>query len=124
MTSGYVDNVVARTPAGTPEPLVAALRDPDVLIAPPALEALTQTATSIPGGEQTVENLLQIARTAMAGAIRGGFLFIVVAAALAVAAALMMPNLLLEEMPTMRPVPEPGAAEGTAAALSASAASR
>ena len=121
VTSGYVENLAANTPEGAPDQLVAALRDPDVLVAPPALQALTQAAASIPGGEAMVENLLQAARTAMSGAIRQGFLFVVVAAALAALATLFMPNLLLDEMPAMGPVPEAGAAEGSAAAATMTA---
>jgi len=121
VTSGYVDNLAANTPQGAPEQLVGALRDPDVLVAPPALEALTQAAANIPGGAAAVETLLEVARTAMAGAIRGGFLFVAVSAALATLVTLLMPNLLLDEVPSMGPAPEAGVVEGSAAAATMTA---
>jgi EmrB/QacA subfamily drug resistance transporter len=115
VTSGYVSNLQGKIPAGAPEPLASTLRDPDALVGGQALRALSEAAAA-PGGSGAAQALLAAAREALAGAIRGGFLFAVGAAALAVVAALLMRDLRLDAQPAAEPVPEAAATEGSAAA--------
>jgi EmrB/QacA subfamily drug resistance transporter len=121
VTGGYVNNLAANTPQGAPANLVGALSNPDVLINPQALQELSSAAATIPNGAQLVEDLLGAARTSLAGAVQGGFFFVLVASAVAIGGALMMQNLRLEEKPQVDPVPEATTAGGSASAATISA---
>ncbi len=116
VTGGYGDALVASIPSGLPEGLVAALRDPRVLVSEEALQGLTAATAALPGGAGAVQGLLGAARAALSGAIQDGFRFVLVAGALAVVGTLLMPDLRLEEKPAAEPAPEATPAGGSAAA--------
>ena len=123
VTSGYAEGLRANAPEGAPDRLLAALGEPNALVSPEALDALERVASSLPGGERLVSGLLGAARESLAGAIQTGFLFVLVAAAVSVAGALLMENLRLKDEPASGPVPGQGADELAAGASAAASTS-
>ena len=82
-----------------------------------AREALLRAASAFPGGEQILNGVLSTARGALSGAIHAGFVLILFTTAAAIAAALLMKNLKLED-PAAATAPD-GAAPADDPALTA-----
>lgn len=89
----YVANLAAAAPRGTPEPALSALNSPNGLIDPNALEGLAHLLGGVPDAAGLIEQLLSAARTALAGAIQGGFGVVLVASVVAFGCALLLPDL-------------------------------
>ena len=104
VTKGYAEDLVANAPARAPGRLVSALENPQALVSDAAREALVRAASAFPGGAQLVEQVIQTARQALSDSIHDGFVFILFAVGLSVAAALVMKNIRLEENPSAVPV--------------------
>jgi MFS family permease len=121
VTGGYVNQLTANAPAGTPPNLVESLRNPDVLVSEQALRELSRAASALPNGAQLVDSLLGVARSALAGSIREGFWFVLAGTVLAFFATLLMPDLRLEQRPATAMPPEGATAGGSATAATASA---
>ncbi len=109
VTRGYVDNLAANAPSGAPDRLVGALENPQALVSEEARGALERAASSFPGGDQVVGQLVATARGALSDSIHDGFLFVLVSVLGAAFVALAMKNVRLAEQPsaelTEQPVP-------------------
>ena len=97
VTSGYARDLRADAPPQAPDRLVSALENPQALVSDEAREALLRTVSAFPGGEQMLNGVLSAARGALSGAIHAGFVLILCTTAAAIAAALLMKNLKLED---------------------------
>ncbi|MDQ3378004.1 MAG: MFS transporter [Actinomycetota bacterium] len=97
ITSGYAKDLKANAPEQAPDRLVSALENPQALVSEEARDALTREVSAFPGGSQLLEGVIDTARTALSDAVHGGFVLILVTTALAIAAALLMKNIKLEE---------------------------
>ncbi|MEJ7842434.1 MAG: MDR family MFS transporter [Rubrobacter sp.] len=97
VTSGYARDLRADAPPQAPDRLVSSLENPQALVSDEAREALLRAASASPGGEQVLNGVLSTARGALSGAIHAGFILILCTTAAAVAAALLMKNLKLED---------------------------
>jgi EmrB/QacA subfamily drug resistance transporter len=96
VTSGYADYLKDNAPPQAPGRLINALEDPNALVSEEARDALDRVASAFPGGEQLVNQILQVAREGLSNSIHDGFVFTLVAIAFAFAAALLMKNIRLE----------------------------
>ena len=96
VTKGYAEGLVANAPPRAPERLVSALENPQALVSEGAREALTRVASTLPGGEQLVGQVIQAARESLSNSIHHGFVFVLFASAFAIIAALLMKNVRLE----------------------------
>src|SRR5829696_7097760 len=116
VTKGYADNLAANAPSGAPDRLVGALENPQALVSDESRQALERAASTFPGGDQVVGQLVATARVALSDSIHDGFLFVLVSVLGAVFVALAMKNVRLAEqrsaVPAEQPVPagEVGAA--------------
>jgi EmrB/QacA subfamily drug resistance transporter len=118
VTSGYVEGLREGAPAQAPESLVSALENPQALVSDQAREALSQAASTFPGGEQVVDQVVEVAREALSGSIHDGFVFTLGAVGLAIGAALLMENIRLEEKLTISSPEQNDPADGAALAVS------
>lgn len=117
VTSGYARDLRADAPPQAPDRLVSSLENPQALVSDEAREALLRAASAFPGGEQILNGVLSTARGALSGAIHAGFVLILFTTAAAIAAALLMKNLKLED-PAAATAPD-GAAPADDPALTA-----
>jgi EmrB/QacA subfamily drug resistance transporter len=117
VTNGYVRNLTANAPATTPPDLLAQVQNPDVLVNADALQQLSASAVQIANGQQLADQLLAAARLALAEAIRGGFVFVLIVAAIGVVGAVLLPNLWLEQRSAPANEPAKTRSEGGAAAV-------
>lgn len=97
VTSGYARDLRADAPERAPDRLVSALENPQALVSDEARDALSRAVSQFPGGEQVLDGVLSAARGALSGAIHAGFVLILFTTAAAIAAALLMKNLKLED---------------------------
>jgi MFS family permease len=115
VTSGYVRGLNAGSLAGVPPELLQTVERPDALVSPEALEGLSAAAANLPNGQALVEQLLQVARASLADSLYVGFMVVFVAAALAVGAALLMPDVRIDKQQVVPAPPEAASADGSAA---------
>jgi EmrB/QacA subfamily drug resistance transporter len=108
VTSGYADHLKNNAPAQAPGRLVTALKDPNALVSDRARNALDRVASAFPGGDQLVNQILQVARKGLSDSIHDGFVFTLVAVVFAIVAALLMKNIKLGE-PVAAPASAPAA---------------
>ena len=97
VTSGYVDYLNDNAPPQAPAQLINALEDPNALVSDEARDALDRVASAFPGGEQLVDEILQVSREGLSSSLHDGFVFTFVAVAFAIVAAIFMKNIRLEE---------------------------
>jgi MFS family permease len=97
VTSGYARDLRADAPPQAPDRHVSALENPQALVSDEARESLFRTVSAFTGGEQVLNGVLSAARGALSGAIHAGFVLILCTTAAAIAAALLMKNLKLED---------------------------
>lgn len=97
VTSGYARDLRADAPEQAPDRLVSALENPQALVSDEARDTLSRAVSRFPGGEQVLDGVLSAARGALSGAIHAGFVLILFTTAAAIAAALLMKNLKLED---------------------------
>lgn len=91
VSSLFVANMAAATPAGTNPQLAAALHDPQALVSPDAQAALSTMAQQIGAdGPAQLQSLLELSRSALAAGIRAGFWLSFGAALLVLLLVLMM----------------------------------
>jgi hypothetical protein len=95
VTSGYADYLNDNAPPQAPGRLIKALNDPNALVSEPARNALDRVASAFPGGEQLVEQILQVARDGLSSSLHDGFVFTLIAVSGAIVAALFMKNIRL-----------------------------
>ncbi|MDF2703977.1 MAG: drug resistance transporter, drugH+ antiporter-2 (14 Spanner) family, partial [Rubrobacteraceae bacterium] len=109
VTSGYADYLVNNAPPQAPGRLIDALKDPNALVSDQARNSLDRVASAFPGGEQLVEQILQVSREGLSDSLHDGFVFTLVAVSAAIVAALLMKNIRLgEEGNEAAPVAAPG----------------
>src|ERR671921_292187 len=109
VTSGYADYLKDNAPPQAPGRLINALEDPNALVSEKARDALDRVASAFPGGEQVVNQILDAARTGLSNSIHDGFVFILVAVAFAIVAAVVMKNVRLGDQGNeAAPVAAPG----------------
>jgi hypothetical protein len=97
VTSGYADYLKNNAPPQAPGQLINALKDPNALVSDQARNALDRVASAFPGGEQLVNQIIQVAREGLSDSIHHGFVFTLVAVSFAIVAALLMKNIHLGE---------------------------
>ena len=97
ITSGYARDLDANAPEQAPDRLVSSLENPQALVSDEARDALSGAVSQLPGGPALLADVIDTARTALSDAIHSGFVLILVTTALAIAAALLMKNIRLEE---------------------------
>ena len=119
VTSGYADYLKDNAPPQAPGRLIGALQDPNALVSDEARDALDRVASAFPGGEQLVNQILQVAREGLSNSIHDGFVFTLVAVSFAIVAAVLMKNIRLEAPATKSP--EEGAPDSALAATLAGA---
>jgi MFS family permease len=112
VTSGYANDLAADASPQAPEQLVSALENPQALVSDEAREALSSAASASPGGQQVVDQVIQVAREALSGSIHDGFVLTLFAVGLAIVAALLMKNIRLDGSPTGRTLAPVGRANG------------
>ncbi|HSK86160.1 MAG TPA: MFS transporter [Rubrobacter sp.] len=100
VTSGYADYLKDNTPPQAPGRLMGALQEPNALVSDEARDALDRVASAFPGGEQLVNQILQVAREGLSNSIHDGFVFTLVAVSFAIVAAVLMKNIRLEALAT------------------------
>jgi EmrB/QacA subfamily drug resistance transporter len=103
VTSGYARDLRADAPPQAPDGLVSALDNPQALVSDQARTALSRSVSEVPGGEQLLNGVLSAARGALSGAIHDGFVLILCTTAAAIAAALLMKNIKLEDPAAVAP---------------------
>lgn len=96
VTSSYAAALASAAPPAMPDAAIAALRSPNALTNEAARHELDQIMAGVPDGARLTETLLELARTALAGAIQHAMLVALAASALAVLSALLLPRLRLE----------------------------
>jgi EmrB/QacA subfamily drug resistance transporter len=111
ITSGYARHLQNNAPPQAPSRLIDALKDPNALVSDEARDALDRLASAFPGGEQLVEQILQVARVGLSNSIHEGFVFTLVAVSFAIVAAILTKNIHLGDQ---------GAAQGAPRAPEAS----
>ena len=97
VTKGYAENLTDNAPAQAPKRLVSALDNPNALVSDEARNALERAVSAVPGGPQILDQVIKAARQGLSGSIHDGFVFVLVAVVAAIAAALLMKNIRLEE---------------------------
>lgn len=97
VTSGYAAYLKDNAPPQAPGRLIDALKDPNALVSDRARDALDRVASAFPGGEQLVNQILEVAREGLSKSIHDGFVFTLVAVMCALVAALLMKNIHLGE---------------------------
>lgn len=97
VAAGYSGALNANIPPGTTPELAHAVKNPDALVSPGALQALAKAASTLPNGEQLVRALLETARHALAVGIHQGFLMVTVTSALAILASFMISHVDLKQ---------------------------
>jgi hypothetical protein len=118
VTKGYAENLADNAPAQAPGRLVSALENPQALVSEDARQALVRAAYAYPGGEQLVNRVIETARETLSSSIHDGFVFTLVSVGCAIAAALLMKNIRLEEKPLAeRPASDTGLVRELAHAL-------
>jgi MFS family permease len=120
VTSGYADYLVNNAPPQAPGRLIDALKDPNALVSDQARNALDRVASAFPGGEQLVEQILQVSREGLSDSLHDGFVFTLVAVSVAIAAALLMKNIRLGEQGQVAPpvaAPGPSRQDGLVAGI-------
>ena len=95
VTSGYADYLNDHAPPQAPGRLINALEDPNALVSEPARNALDRVASAFPGGEQLVDQILQVSRQGLSGSLHDGFVFTLVAVSGSIVAAVLMKNIRL-----------------------------
>jgi MFS family permease len=109
VTAGYADYLVNNTPPQAPGRLIDALKDPNALVSEQARNALDRVASAFPGGEQLVDQILQVSREGLSNSLHDGFVFTLVAVSVAIAAAFLMKNIRLGDQGQVAlPVAAPG----------------
>ncbi len=97
VTSGYAAYLNDNAPPQAPEQVIKALNDPNALVSEEARDALDRIGSAFPGGEQLVDQALQVSREGLSSSLHDGFVFTLVAVALAIVAAILMKNIRLGE---------------------------
>jgi MFS family permease len=97
VTSGYADYLNDNAPPQAPARLINALEDPNALVSEQARNALDRVASAFPGGEQLVDQILQVSREGLSNSLHDGFVFTLIAVSAAIVAALLMKNIRLDE---------------------------
>jgi EmrB/QacA subfamily drug resistance transporter len=105
VTKGYTEGLVANDPPQAPQRLVSALENPQALVSEGARAALTRAASTFPGGEQLVAQVIHTARESLSNSIHNGFVFVLFASGFAIIATLLMENIRLEARSTETAVP-------------------
>jgi hypothetical protein len=95
VTSGYANYLNDNAPPQAPGRLVGALKDPNALVSDEARNALDRVASAFPGGEQLVNQIVQVAKQGLSNSLHDGFVFTLVAVSFAIVAALLMKNIRL-----------------------------
>ena len=95
VTSGYADYLKDSAPPQAAGRLINALQDPNALVSEQARNALDRVASAFPGGEQLVDQILQVSREGLSDSLHDGFVFTLVAVSAAIVAALLMKNIRL-----------------------------
>jgi hypothetical protein len=109
VTSGYADYLKDNAPPQAPGRLIGALKDPNALVSDQARNALDRVASAFPGGEQLVNQILQVSREGLSGSIHDGFIFTLVAVSGAILAAILMKNIRLgDQEQAAAPAPASG----------------
>jgi MFS family permease len=121
VTSGYADYLNDNAPPQTPARLINALEDPNALVSEEARSALDRIASAFPGGEQLVDQILQVSRQGLSASLHDGFVFTLVAVAVALVAAIFMKNIRLEGQSPAVESSEEGAPDSVLAATLAGA---
>ena len=106
VTKGYAEKLESSAPATAPDRLVSALQNPQALVSESARERLEQAASTFPGGEQLLSEVIKTARVALSDSIHDGFVFTFVAVVAAVGVSLAMKNVRLEAPATESYEPE------------------
>jgi MFS family permease len=97
VTSGYADYLNDNAPPQAPGRLINALEDPNALVSDQARNALDRVASAFPGGEQLLDQILQVSREGLSHSLHDGFVFTLIAVSGAIVAALLMKNIRLGE---------------------------
>jgi hypothetical protein len=105
VTKGYAEGLVANAPPRAPQRLVAALENPQALVSEGAREALSRLASTFPGGEQLVGQVIRAARESLSNSIHHGLVVVLFASAFAIIAALLMKNIRMEAISTKTAAP-------------------
>jgi hypothetical protein len=105
VTKGYAEGLVANAPPQAPQRLVSALENPQALVSEGARQALMRVASTFPGGEPLVGQVIQTAHESLSNSIHHGFVFVLFTSAFAIIAALLMKNIRLEATSTKTAVP-------------------
>jgi len=95
VTSGYANYLNENAPPQAPSQLISALEDPNALVSEQARNALDRVASAFPGGEQLVDQILQVSRDGLSNSLHDGFVFTLIAVSGAILAALLMKNIRL-----------------------------
>jgi EmrB/QacA subfamily drug resistance transporter len=95
VTSGYADYLKNNAPPQVPGRLIDALKDPNALVSEQARNALARVASAFPGGEQLVDQILQVSREGLSQSLHDGFVFTFVAVAAAIVTSLLTKNIRL-----------------------------
>jgi hypothetical protein len=105
VTAGYADYLKDNAPPQAPGQLINALEDPNALVSEQARNALDRVASAFPGGDQLVNQILQVSREGLSASLHDGFVFTLIAVSGAVVAALLMVNIRLGEQGQETPAP-------------------
>jgi hypothetical protein len=95
VTSGHADYLKDNAPPQAAGRLINALQDPNALVSEQARNALDRVASAFPGGEQLVDQILQVSGEGLSDSLHDGFVFTLVAVSAAIVAALLMKNIRL-----------------------------
>ena len=117
VTSGYANHLKDNAPPQAPGRLIKALQDPNALVSDRARNALDRVASAFPGGDQLVNQIVDVARQGLSDSVHNGFVFTLVAVSLAIVASLLMKNIRLVSPGATPAAPAPVAANGRQEAL-------